>query len=128
MHLPYRLLITINAVGAGTANPNMENEIRNIHPGEILGEEYLKPLGMTPYRLARNIGLTPARVGEIVRGERNITVGTSLRLAAFFGTSPEFWLNMQRRYDLVEARQRMAGELARIQPYRSEGEPAAIVA
>ena len=71
-----------------------------IHPGEILMEEFLKPFNMSQYRLAVDIGVPPRRINEIVLGKRGITAGTALRLAHYFGTSPQFWMNLQTRYDL----------------------------
>ncbi len=71
-----------------------------IHPGEILLEEFLKPMGITQYRLAVSIAVPPRRINEIVHGIRSITADTSLRFAKFFGTSPHFWLNLQNNYDL----------------------------
>lgn len=71
-----------------------------IHPGEILLEEYLKPMGISQYRLAKDISVDPRRVNEIVHGQRSITADTALRLARYFGTSERFWLNLQSRYDL----------------------------
>lgn len=71
-----------------------------IHPGEILAEEYLGPLGVTQHRLAVDIGVPPRRINEIVHGKRRISADTALRLARYFGTSERFWLNLQGRYDL----------------------------
>lgn len=71
-----------------------------IHPGEILSEEFLKPVGITQYRLAKDIGVSPRRINEIVLGIRAISVDSSLRLARYFGTTPQFWLHLQNRYDL----------------------------
>ena len=71
-----------------------------MHPGRVLELEFLEPLKMTPYALAKGIGVDPPRVYEIVRGKRAITAGTALRLARYFGTSAEFWLNLQIHYDL----------------------------
>ena len=71
-----------------------------IHPGEILSEEFLKPLGITQYRLAKTIGVPQRRIGEIVQGNRGITADTALRLARALRTSPQFWLNLQSRYDV----------------------------
>jgi antitoxin HigA-1 len=73
-------------------------------PGEMLAEEFLKPLGMSQHRLAMNIRVPSTRIGEIVRGKRAITPDTALRLARFFKTSPEFWLNLQQMHDLSKAR------------------------
>ena len=75
-------------------------EIPPIHPGEILLEEYLKPMGISQYRLAKDIHVDPRRINEIVHGQRSITADTALRLARYFGTSERFWLNLQSRYDL----------------------------
>jgi addiction module HigA family antidote len=71
-----------------------------IHPGEILLEEFLKPMGISQYRLSRDIGVPPRRINEIVHGKRSITADTALRLARYFGTSERFWMNLQSRYDL----------------------------
>ena len=75
-------------------------EIPPIHPGEILLEEYLKPMNITQYRLAKDIRVDPRRINEIIHGQRSITADTALRLARYFGTSERFWLNLQSRYDL----------------------------
>ena len=71
-----------------------------IHPGEILIEEFLKPLGLSQYRLAKDISVPPRRINEIVHGKRSISADTALRLGRFFGISPQFWLNLQTRFDL----------------------------
>ena len=71
-----------------------------IHPGEILFEEFLKPLGISQYKVAKDISVPPRRINEIVQGKRSITADTALRLARFFGLSERFWLNLQSRYDL----------------------------
>jgi addiction module HigA family antidote len=71
-----------------------------IHPGEILIEEFLKPMGLSQYRLAKDISVPPRRINEIVHGKRSITADTALRLGRFFGISPQFWLNLQTRFDL----------------------------
>lgn len=77
-----------------------KREIPPIHPGEILLEEYLKPMGISQYRLAKDINVDPRRINEIIHGQRAITADTALRLARYFGTSERFWLNLQSRYDL----------------------------
>ena len=82
-----------------------------IHPGEILAENFLKPLGVTQYRLAKGTRVPPRRINEIVHGVRSITADTALRLARFFGTSDEFWLNLQARYDLEKERDRLGSRL-----------------
>lgn len=71
-----------------------------IHPGEILFEEFLKPMGISQYRIAKDINVPARRINEIVHGKRSITANTALRLAQYFGTSPQFWLNLQAHYDL----------------------------
>lgn len=71
-----------------------------VHPGEILFEEFLKPLGISQYKLAKDINVSPRRVNEIVQGKRSITANTALRLARYFGLSERFWLNLQSLYDL----------------------------
>ena len=71
-----------------------------IHPGEILREEFLKPIGISQYRLAKDISVPPRRINEIVHGKRSVTADTALRLGRFFNMSPQFWLNLQTRYDL----------------------------
>jgi addiction module HigA family antidote len=75
-----------------------------VHPGEILLEDFMKPLGLTQYRLAKEMNVYPRRVNEIVHGKRAITADTALRLARFFGTSPEVWMNLQSHYDLEVAK------------------------
>jgi antitoxin HigA-1 len=74
-----------------------------IHPGEILVEEFLEPMGISQYRLAKDISVPPRRINEIAHGKRSITADTALRLGRFFGMSPQFWLNLQTRYDLEVA-------------------------
>ncbi len=81
------------------------------HPGEVLLEDFLKPLGMSPYALAKAISVPQIRVSEIVRGTRAVTPDTALRLARYFGTSPEFWLGMQATYDLESVRDRIGRQV-----------------
>jgi len=90
----------------------MKNRLANVHPGEILLEDFLKPLGISQNRLARDIKVPPRRVNEIVLGKRAITPDSALRLARYFGTSERFWLGLQLDYDLEEA-QRAVGEAVR---------------
>ena len=89
------------------------------HPGEILLEEFLKPTGITQYRLAKSLTVPPRRINEIVHGKRAVTADTALRLARFFGTSERFWINLQSRYDLEVERDRIGPVLAEIRPLRS---------
>lgn len=86
------------------------------HPGEILREEFLKPMGLSQRQLALAIGVPYQRVNELVNGRRGITPSTALRLARFFGTTPGFWMNLQLRWDLYRTQQREADQLARIAP------------
>ena len=92
----------------------MPREVPYPHPGEILLEEFLKPLGISQYALARAIEVPPRRINEIVHGARGITADTALRLAAFFGTDAQGWLNLQSHYDAEIARDAMQAVLARI--------------
>lgn len=85
-----------------------------IHPGEILLEEFLKPMGITQYRLAKAIGVPQRRIGEIVAGKRAITADTGLRLSHFFGMSDGFWIGLQTDFDTAKARDALADVLARI--------------
>jgi addiction module HigA family antidote len=82
-----------------------------IHPGEILLEEFLEPMGITQYRLAKDIGVPPRRINEIIKGMRGISADTALRLSRYFGLSERFWLNLQSRYDLEVEKDRLAGRL-----------------
>jgi addiction module HigA family antidote len=77
-----------------------KKKLKPVHPGEVLLEEFLKPMGLSQNRLALNIGVPPRRINEIILEKRRITADTALRLARFFGTSPEFWLGLQAQYDL----------------------------
>ena len=90
-----------------------------IHPGEVLMEEYLEPLGVTQHRLAIAIGVPPRRINEIVHGKRRITADTALRMARYFGTSERFWMNLQGRYDLEVERDRLIETLDEITPLKS---------
>jgi addiction module HigA family antidote len=92
-------------------------KVRYPHPGEILLEEFLKPLGITQYRLAKEIGVSQRRIGEIVAGVRSVTADTGLRLSRFFGTSEGFWIGLQLDYDAVKAKDSLAKTLAKIKPW-----------
>ena len=85
-------------------------------PGEILREEFLEPLGITQYRLAKEIGVPQARIGEIVAGKRSVTADTGLRLSRFFGMSDGFWTGLQLDFDTAMARERLAKTLEKIKP------------
>lgn len=82
-----------------------------VHPGEILLEEFLKPLGISQYRLAKGIGVPPRRINEIVHGKRAVTADTALRLSRFFGMSDRFWLNLQMRFELESEKDRLGSVL-----------------
>jgi antitoxin HigA-1 len=87
-----------------------------VHPGEILLEEFLKPLDVSQYQLAKELNVPARRINEIVHGQRRITADTALRLARFFGTSERFWLNLQARYDLEVEKDRLGAALDGIRP------------
>ena len=88
-------------------------KLKNIHPGEILLEEFLIPMEISQNRLARDIGVPPRRINEIVHGKRAVTADTALRLARYFETSEAFWMGLQADYDLEEARERLGDRLDR---------------
>jgi addiction module HigA family antidote len=89
-----------------------EKKLPPIHPGEILMEEFLKPMEISQYRLAKDISVPPRRINEIVHGKRAITPDTALRLSRYFGLSERFWINMQARYDLEIEKDRLQDRLA----------------
>jgi addiction module HigA family antidote len=91
----------------------MSRKLRPIHPGEVLRLDFLEPLGISQYRLSRDITVPPRRINEIVHGTRRITADTALRLARYFGTSDRFWLNLQARFDLEEQRDELGDRLKR---------------
>ena len=84
-----------------------------VHPGEILNEEFLLPMGISQYRLAKEISVSARRINEIVQGKRAISADTALRLARYFGTSELFWMNLQTRFDLETEKDRLADRLER---------------
>ena len=98
---------------SGTIDDTQET-LAPIHPGEILKEEFLQPMNITQYRLAKAIGVDPRRIHAIVHGERAITVETALLLSRFFGNSAEFWMGLQNQYDLEIARDRLAQRLGTV--------------
>jgi antitoxin HigA-1 len=91
-------------------------KLKNIHPGEILLEEFLKPMGISAYRLAKETFLPQTRIAEIIKGNRRITADTAIRLAKFFGTSAKFWLGLQDDYDLEEEQKLKGQEFNAIKP------------
>jgi addiction module HigA family antidote len=92
----------------------MPREIPYPTPGEILLEEFLKPMGITQYRLAKEIGVSQRRIGEIIAGKRSVTPDTGLRLSRFFGTSDGFWVGLQTDYDTARAKDALSDVLSRI--------------
>ena len=89
----------------------MMNKLENAHPGEVLLEEFLVPMGLSRNRIGREIGVPPRRINEIVHGKRSVTADTALRLARYFGTTEAFWLGLQADFDLEEARNRLGNRL-----------------
>jgi antitoxin HigA-1 len=106
---------------AATYGNHPGNSLEPIHPGEIILEEFLKPYRMTPYRLAKGLRMTPTAISEILHGKRSITAGTALRLSAFLGCTPRFWMNLQAAYDLELAKRELADLIPSIERYRHEG-------
>lgn len=96
-------------------------------PGEILLEEFLKPMGITQYRLAKEIGVSQRRIGEIVAGNRSVTADTGLRLSAFFGMSEGFWVGLQLDHDAAEAKEKLADVLSKIKPWAATAQGSVVV-
>lgn len=111
MLVQLKLLIAIEGVA-------MKREIPLAHPGEILREDFLRPMGITQYRLAKEIGVLQRCIGQICAGQLAITPDVALRLAAFFGTEAQSWVNLQAHYDTEHARIAMEDVLAKIHPYQ----------
>ena len=93
-----------------------ENLHEPTHPGEVLMEDFIVGFGITQHKLAVSIGVPPRRINEIVHGKRAITADTALRLGRYFGVEPQFWLNLQSRYELELAEERVADQVAEIKP------------
>ncbi|MFQ5676544.1 MAG: HigA family addiction module antitoxin [bacterium] len=93
-----------------------QKRLPNVHPGEVLLEEFLKPMAISQNALARAINVPPRRINEIVLGKRSITADTALRLARAFGTSAQFWMGLQTDYDLEEARIKVADAIRKVRP------------
>jgi addiction module HigA family antidote len=98
----------------------MAREVAYPHPGEILSEEFLLPMDISAYRLAKDIGVDQTRIGEIVAGRRSVTVDTGLRLSRYFGTNDEFWTGLQLDYDTAHMKDELAKQLAAIPRYGPE--------
>ena len=96
----------------------MAEYLEPVTPGELLKEEFLEPMGISQYRLAKEIGVPAQRIGQIVLGRRSITADTDLRLCRFFGLSNGYWLRAQAAYDMELARRRLEPELKKIKPWR----------
>ncbi len=93
--------------------------LKNIHPGEVLNEEFLLPLGLSAYKLSKDIGLPQSRLSEILKGNRRITADTALRLSRYFGNSAKFWLGLQDDFDIEEEEQLKFKELDSTELYQS---------
>ena len=93
------------------------DRLPNIHPGEVLKEEFLSPMNVSAYRLAKEINVPETRISEIIHGKRAVTADTAIRFAKFFGTTAEFWLNLQNLYDLEEEENNHAHEFEMIKMY-----------
>ncbi|MFM2285649.1 MAG: addiction module antidote protein HigA family [Bacteroidota bacterium] len=107
----FKLLITINK--------EKMIKLKNIHPGEILLEEFLVPLGISAYRLSKDIGIPQTRTSEIIKGNRRITADTALRLSRYFGNSAKFWLGLQDDYDIEEEESNKKVELSSIKQFEN---------
>ena len=94
-------------------------KLKPVHPGEILEREFLEPLGITQYRLANDISVPPRRINEIVHGVRGISADTALRLAHYFGTTPQFWMNLQTRFDLQVEEDRVGSRIRRLKALKA---------
>lgn len=116
---------TMNDERQGQSAKTKKERTWTLHPGEILREEYLKPLRMTPYRLARELHVPVPRINDIVLEKRAISVDTAVRLAKFFATTESFWLGMQADYDAHQVKKSLRKELAKISPFRGSTTTAA---
>jgi len=88
-----------------------EHKMAPIHPGEVLYEDFMKPLSLSQNRVGRELCVSPRRINEIIHGKRGVTADTALRLGRYFGTTPEYWMNLQARYDLETAKDRLEGSI-----------------
>jgi antitoxin HigA-1 len=95
------------------------DRLPNIHPGEVLEEEFLKPLGVTAYKLAKSTRIPLTRISQIIKGRRRVTADTALRLSTFFGNSPRFWLGLQNDFDLEEEEAKIQQDLKEIPPLKA---------
>lgn len=99
--------------------------LKNIHPGEVLKEEFLEPMGITVYRLSKETGLSQTRISQIIKGERSITAETALKLGKFFSVPAEFWMNLQALYDIEEAQKRYKKDIEFIHTFSDSKRAAA---
>ena len=99
------------------SQPATDDRLPNIHPGEVLREEFLSPMNVSAYRLAKEIHVPETRISEIIHGKRAVTADTAIRFARFFGTTAEFWLTLQNLYDLEEEENKHASEFEMIKTY-----------
>jgi addiction module HigA family antidote len=95
----------------------MSRKLKNIHPGEVLLEEFLIPLNISAYKVSKDIGIPQTRTSEIIKGNRRITADTALRLSKYFGNSPKFWLGLQNDFDIEEEQKKKINELNEIKEY-----------
>jgi addiction module HigA family antidote len=95
-------------------------QLKNIHPGEVLKEEFLDPMGISVYRLSKDTGLSQTRLGQLVKGKRGMTAETAVKLGKFFGIPPEFWMNLQALYDIEEAQKQYKKDLNSIQSIQTQ--------
>ena len=98
----------------------MARKLPPIHPGEVLREDFLRPMHLTPYAVARACGVPRTRIERLARGETPVTADTALRLSRYFGTTPQFWMGMQTQYDLERAEDQARAELRRIEPRKRD--------
>jgi len=98
-------------------------KLKNIHPGEVLNEEFIKPLNISAYRISKETNIPQTRISEIIKGKRKVTADTALRLGKYFGNSPQFWLGLQNDFDLEEERISLAKELMNIHEFSIETTP-----
>ena len=96
-----------------------DNLLPNPHPGILIREDFLQDMGITPYRLAKDTGLTQTHVAELLKGKRSLTAKTALLFGKFFGTSPQYFLNMQTRYEMIEAQRSIGDRLKRVKAYEA---------
>jgi addiction module HigA family antidote len=102
----------------------MAKKLAPVHPGEVLREEFLAPMKLTPYSVAAKLGVPRTRIERLVREETPVTADTALRLGKFFGTTAAFWMNLQSRYDLAVAEDAVGRQIAKIRRYEGEGKAA----